>query len=194
VTNLVPHSMEEWMRTMERRYVDLASRQSTTSALGVSTPRWRSNLAANLSATSGVLYFLGFSVTNGAPEHNPGDPAFLSYSAASGEARYTFLYSGLYYIKASIQWDGTVTGVRKGHIFNGADATPIETFEIPASSRGVMNSVETIYPFAAGSYFRIGANQDSGSTINVLSNSSNSATSPRAASNLVVCPVGAYAL
>jgi hypothetical protein len=196
VTNLVPHDIEEWMRTMERRYADLASRRSVTTAFSVSTPRWRSTLPSAVTTTSGTFAHLNFSVEGASPAHETGSPAFMQYITPGGEPRYQLDVDGLYYIKASIQWNGTAgTGVRKGHIFENATATPINTFEQSnATGNGSMGIVHTIYPFAAGEYFRIGAFQNSGGNLTVLSGGSGSGTDPRAASNLVVVPIGAYVL
>jgi hypothetical protein len=196
VTNLVPHDIEEWMRTMERRYSDLASRRTVTSALNVSTPRWRSTLPGNATLTSGTFANLAFSTLGSAPEHNLGSPAFMQYISPGGEPRYQLDVDGLYYIKMSIQWNGTAaTGVRKGHIFENATATPIATFEQASTTgNGLMESVHTIYPFLAGEYFRVAGFQNSGGNLAILSAGSGSATDPRAASDLIVVPIGAYVL
>jgi hypothetical protein len=196
VTNLVPHDIEEWMRTMERRYADLASRRSVTTAFSVSTPRWRSTLPGNATLTSGTFANIGFSTLGSAPEHDLGSPAFMQYITPGGEPRYQLDRDGLYYIKMSIQWNGTAgTGVRKGHIFENATATPIDSYEQASTTgNGLMESVHTIWPFLAGEYFRVGAFQNSGGNLAILSGGSGSATDPRAASHLTVVPIGAYAL
>jgi hypothetical protein len=180
---------EQRINTLEK-----LARGAGTSVFLVDTPRWRSTLSGNVTTTSGTFAHLDFDTVGAAPEHDPGTPAFMQYIAPGGEPRYQIDVDGLYYIKASIQWNGSAAAsVRKGHIFENATATPIETFEHSnVATAGSMGAVHTIYPFAAGEYFRIGAFQNSGGNLDVLAAGSGSATDPRAASNLVVVPVGAY--
>jgi hypothetical protein len=179
---------EQRINTLEK-----LARGAGTSAFLVDTPRWRSGLAGNLTTTTGTLHMLAFSSTGSAPAHDPGAPAFLSYSAASGEPRYTFLNDGLYMIQANWTWAGeSSNGSRKGHLYNGATATPIETFEHEPPS-GLMTTIATVHPFAAGAYFRVGCSQDSGVNVTIFAGGDATQNhNNRAAANLFVLPVGAY--
>lgn len=180
---------EQRINTLEK-----LARGAATSAFLVDTPRWRSTLPANASITSGTFANLAFSTEGAAPAHDPGTPAFMQYITPAGEPRYQLDRDGLYYIKMSIQWNGTAaTGVRKGHIFENATTTPIDSYEQASTSgNGLMESVHTIYPFLAGEYFRVGAFQNTGANLDILFAGSGSATDPRAASSLIVVPIGAY--
>jgi hypothetical protein len=180
---------EQRINTLEK-----LARGAGTSAFLIDTPRWRSTLPANVTTTSGSFAHLDYSTEGASPEHDPGSTPFMEYVPPGAEPRYQLNVDGLYYIKASIQWNGTAgLGVRKGHIFENATTTPIETFEQSnTTGNGSMGIVHAIYPFLAGEYFRIGAFQNSGGNLDVLAGGSGSATDPRAASNLVVVPIGAY--
>jgi hypothetical protein len=184
-------NFEQRINTLEK-----LARGSGTSAFLIDTPRWYSTLPANATITSGSFANIGFSTEGSAPEHDLGTPAFMQYITPGGEPRYQLDRDGLYYIKMSIQWNGTAgTGVRKGHIFENATATPVDSYEQASTSgNGLMESVHTIWPFLEGEYFRVGAFQNSGGNLDILAAGSGSATDPRAASHLTVVPIGAYAV
>lgn len=195
MTNLVPQTMQEWMRTMERRYQDVATRRQTVSMLNVNSPTWRSTLAGTLATTSGTHYFMEFSVEGSAPEHAPGDPAFLDYQLVGSDPRYIATQDGLYLVRASIQWaGGGVASSRKVHILKGSSTTPLYSTEHAApSGTGVLQECIGQVALLAGEYFRIGSYQTSGGVLNILSDSQPVTTSGgRGPSCLTVVPVGAY--
>lgn len=195
MTNLVPQSMREWMRTMERKYQDLATRRVAVSAANVVTPRWRSTLTGTTTTVSGTHQFLGFSVVDSAPEHDVGDPAFLEFQSVSGDPRYVAAQEGLYLVRVAIHWNASAgTGSRKLHIIKDGSTTPLYTTEdAPVATFGNFQDCVGVVGLQAGGYFRIGAYQSSGANLDILAGSAPVSTSGgRAQSSLMVIPVGAY--
>lgn len=195
MTNLVPQTIEEWMRTMERRYGDLATRRFTSSAVSEVTPRFSHRLGANLNSASGTHYFMAFDTADSAPEHDVGNPAFMSYSLVGSDPRYVANVDGLYSIRVNLQWGGGAANTnRKVHIFKGSSTTPWYSIEHAAvGGAGCMAVNAGHLGLLAGEYFRIGAYQASGGNVLILSNSEDiTMAGGRGPSRLTVYPVGAY--
>lgn len=197
MTNLVPHDIEEWMRTQERRYMDLATRRIPGDPRDLRSPRWRSNLTSDVTVSNATITWLAFDDSSSDPTaHSPAGESnsFFVYSAPAGLPRYTAQVAGLYLIQTEIQWSGGVSGTRKLHITvnNAGDGVPRYTSELPGNT----NSHQFVGgPVAldAGGFFRIGAYQTSGGNITIVANSESTSTSGgRAPSNLSIIPVGSY--
>lgn len=195
MTNLVPHDIEEWMRTMERNYRDLAGRRFVSPALSNVTPRFSHTLSANLTTTSGTHYFLEFNTADAAPEHDVGNPAFMSYSLVGSDPRYVANIAGLYSIRVNVQWAGGAANTnRKVHIFKGSQTTPWYSIEHAAvGGAGCMAVNAGHLALQAGEYFRIGAYQASGGDVPIFFNSGDiTGSGGRGPSRLTVIPAGAY--
>lgn len=190
MTNLVPQSIEEWMRTMERRYRDLATRRTTVSMTNVSTPRWRSRLNADSSITHATMTNVSYSTVGASPEHDPGDPAFASFQTVLGEPRIVFATAGLYLIRAGVQWNGNGTGSRKILLYKNAVAEPFASVEYPnaGASSGIHQEVVSVFPFNANDYLKIAYIQYSGGNLTAIAGGSGD----RAGSYATIVPLGAY--
>lgn len=193
MTNLVPQTIEEWMRTMERRYADLATRRTTVTMTNVSTPRWRSRLNSDASIATGTFTNLAYDVLPGAPDYEVGDPAFVSFQTVLGEPRYVFATAGLYLVRCSLQWNVGAGGTRKIHLMKNAGTVPYATTEgqNAGASIGLHIDVVDIIAFDVGDYLRTACLQNSGGNVGIIAAG---AANDRAASELVIAPIGAYSL
>ena len=193
MTNLVPHDIEEWMRTQERRYNDLATRRTVVTATNISTPRWKSRLDASATITTGTFTNLGYSVLSSAPDHDPGDPDFASNVTVLGEPRILFATAGLYLVRASLQWNVGAGGTRKIHLMKNAGTTPIATMEgeNAGAASGLHIDVVDVIPFDVNDYLRIACFQNSGGNVGIIAAGS---AGQFAASMVTIVPMGAYSL
>ena len=190
MTNLVPHDIEEWMRTQERRYADLAARRTVVTATNVSTPRWRSRLASDASVAHSTITNVAYSTVGASPEHNPGNPAFASFTTVLGEPRIVFATAGLYFIRAGVQWNGNGTGSRKILLYRNTTAEPFASVEYPnaGASFGIHQEVVSVFPFNVNDYLKVAFIQYSGGNLTALA----AGSGDRAASLLTIVPMGAY--
>lgn len=190
MTNLVPHDIEEWMRTIERDVRDLKFRRQITESISAPTPRWRSRLVSDASVAHSTVTNVAYSTVGASPEHNPGSPAFASFQTVLGEPRIVFATAGLYFIRAGVQWNGNGTGSRKILLYRNATAEPFASVEYPnaGASFGIHQEVVSVFPFNVNDYLKIAYIQYSGGNLTALA----AGSGDRAASLVTIVPVGAY--
>jgi hypothetical protein len=178
----------------EDRLVELEKRALRgATILGSNAPRWRSRPPVDANINNTVLTNLGYSTTDTAPDHDLGSSAFVSFVTPAGEPRYLFAVAGLYFVRASLQWNGAANGTRKLHLFRNADTVPMASTEMPnaGAAAGVHIDVEDTLAFNAGDYLRVAAWQNSGGAVQFIAAG---IAGQFADSTLTIAPMGAYAV
>lgn len=198
MTQYLPKDIGEWMREQEKRVQALERRRIPSDAWIQSpfvknVPRFMARLSGNATITTAVPTEIGFTSLYGAP-YVDGWESFMTHGLVGSQYRYNFLTSGLYYVRADLQWGNAVSGGAKIHMVLNANGSPSETAWSTGGtdSAAFRTTITTIWPFAAGDYIRFVVQTPSTTRGTLALNSAISGSNGHADSRLTIMPFGAY--